>query len=49
MKNLVWYLGALSATAVFLLIRNSQNSRPLPVDELAHRLQGAWADHHTVA
>ena len=49
MKNLVWYLGALSATAAFLLLRNAMHSRPVPVEELAHRLEGAWADHHTVA
>ena len=49
MKNLVWYLGALSATAAFLLLRNVRNAGPLPVEELAHRLEGAWADHHTVA
>lgn len=49
MKQLIWYLGALSATAAFLLIRNVRDSRPLPVEELAHRLEGAWADHHTVA
>ncbi len=49
MKNLIFTIAALSATAAFVLVRNLQARRPVPVDELAHRLESAWAKNHTVA
>ncbi len=49
MKNLMWYIAAVSATAAYVLVKNAQSRRPTPVEELAHRLEDAWADHHTVA
>jgi len=49
MKSLLWYAGALSATAAFLLIRSVRLRNHPPVVELAHKLEAAWADHHTVA
>ena len=46
MKKLVWLLGGLAAAAAGFLVLGSK--RVQPVDELAHRLEDAWADHHTV-
>jgi hypothetical protein len=46
MKNFIYLVaGIAAATACFLI------TRPRPtrsVDDLAHDLQSAWADHHTV-
>jgi len=44
--NRIPYLigGLLTATAAWLLYRGLQ---PRPVEVLAHRLEEAWADHHT--
>lgn len=45
MKNLIWIAGVVTtAWAAYLLVR--QNSQQ-PVEVLAHRLEEAWADHHT--
>jgi hypothetical protein len=46
MKNVVWMVGGLSAAAIGFLVLGSRH-RP-PVELLAHRLEEAWADHHTV-
>ncbi len=46
MKNLIWLAGGLAAAAVGFLVWGSK--RVQPVEELAHRLENAWADHHTV-
>ena len=49
MSKLLWLIAGLSAGAAYVLLTKSQASRPAaPVDELAHKLQDAWADHHTV-
>ena len=45
MKKLVWLVGGLCAAAAGFLVLNA--SRVQPVEELAHRLEEAWADHHT--
>ena len=46
MKSLGMLLGgvflALAAVVVF------RSKQEVPVDELAHKLEVAWADHHTV-
>jgi hypothetical protein len=52
MKNLVWAVGGFCAAAVGFLVWGAARTRNLnntPVEELAHRLEDAWADHHTVA
>jgi ribose/xylose/arabinose/galactoside ABC-type transport system permease subunit len=46
MKNFIWTIGGLcAATAGFLVWSRKQQARP--VEALAHRLEEAWADHHT--
>jgi len=47
MKNLFWLVGGACAAVAGVLVWNSK-SRPA-VPELAHRLEDAWADHHTIA
>jgi hypothetical protein len=44
MKNLVWLVGALCATAAGFLV---WGPRRMPVETLAHQLETAWSDHHT--
>jgi hypothetical protein len=46
MKKLVWLVGGMAAAAAGFLVWGSK--RVQPVEELAHRLENAWADHHTV-
>ena len=54
MKSLVWLVGGFCAAAVGFLVWDAKRVRSLsatasePVDMLAHRLEAAWADHHTV-
>jgi hypothetical protein len=47
MKNVLWMVGGFCAAASGFLIWG--NRRTPPVELLAHRLEVAWADHHTVA
>lgn len=47
MRNVLWMVGGFCAAAVGFFVW--QSNRTQPVQELAHRLQEAWADHHTVA
>jgi len=46
MKNVLWIVGGLCAAAAGFLAFGP--SRTQPVELLAHRLERAWADHHTV-
>jgi hypothetical protein len=46
MKNVLWMVGGFCAAATGFLVWNSK--RTPPVELLAHRLEQAWADHHTV-
>jgi hypothetical protein len=46
MKNFFWAVGGLCAATVGFLVLGAK--RVQPVDELAHRLEGAWKDNHTV-
>ena len=46
MKNILWMIGGFCAAAAGFLVFGP--SRTQPVDLLAHRLEVAWADHHTV-
>jgi hypothetical protein len=50
MKSLLYLVGGMGIVVAYVLARRQQ--APLveqPVEELAHRLQDAWADHHTIA
>ncbi len=53
MKSLLYLIGGIGVATAFMLARKQQSdARTLaaqPVEELAHRLQDAWVDHHTVA
>ncbi len=46
MKNVLLVLGGLCAALAALAVLES--NRKKPVAELAHNLELAWADHHTV-
>jgi hypothetical protein len=48
MKNLLLLVGGIGIAAAYFVARKQQQAVP-PVELLAHRLQDAWADHHTVA
>lgn len=45
MKNFVYVVGAVCAAVAGVLVWGSKRAQP--VEELAHRLEAAWADHHT--
>ena len=46
MKKVLWMVGGLCAAAAgFLVLGRKQQAKP--VEDLAHRLEEAWADHHT--
>ncbi len=46
MKNFLWMISGICAATCGVILWGSQRTRP--VQELACRLQEAWADHHTV-
>lgn len=49
MKKLILLLAGVAAAAGLVLISRSRPaSATRSVDDLAHSLQAAWADHHTV-
>jgi hypothetical protein len=47
MKNFLLLVAGVAAAAACFLITRPRATRS--VDDLAHELQDAWADHHTVA
>jgi hypothetical protein len=47
MKNLLWMITGICAAAVGIIVWGPTRTRQ--VQDLAHRLEVAWADHHTVA
>jgi hypothetical protein len=50
MKNVLYFVGGLGMVAAMMVWKTRQGqTQRQPVEELAHRLQDAWADHHTVA
>lgn len=51
MNKILWLAAGISAALLYSIVsRNQGTSRASrPVDDLAHKLQDAWADHHTVA
>jgi len=46
MKNFFWVVGGLCAAAVGFIMIGAR--RVQPVEGLAHQLEDAWKDHHTV-
>jgi hypothetical protein len=54
MKRLFWMVGGFCAAAAGFLVLGARRTQSLtattavPVDQLAHRLEEAWSDHHTV-
>jgi hypothetical protein len=47
MKTFLWMAGAVCGAVAGLMIWERQRNGK--VEDLAHRLESAWADHHTVA
>lgn len=47
MKTFFWVAGAVCGAMAGVMIWSRRRNEP--VEELAHRLESAWADHHTVA
>lgn len=47
MKQLIWTVGGFCAAAAGFLVLGTL--RKPNVEELAHVLEDAWADHHTIA
>jgi hypothetical protein len=47
MKQVIWTIGGICAAAAGILVWN--RSRPADAEQLAHKLEAAWADHHTTA
>jgi hypothetical protein len=45
MTKFIWMLGGVCAAAACVLVLGVRRPR---VDEMAHQLESAWADHHTV-
>ena len=48
MKKIILLLAGIAAAAGCVLISRSSPRTAKSVDDLAHDLQSAWADHHTV-
>jgi hypothetical protein len=46
MKNFLWLVGGLCGAAAGFLVLGAR--RVQPVEVLAHKLEDAWADNHTV-
>ncbi len=46
MKKFLLIVGGVCAAAAGFLVLSTK--RVPPVDELAHNLEAAWSDHHTV-
>jgi hypothetical protein len=46
MKGILWVVAGFCAAAIGVVVWGPRRS--VPVQDLAHRLEDAWADHHTV-
>ncbi|MEO8869278.1 MAG: hypothetical protein ABI357_00455 [Granulicella sp.] len=46
MRNILFLVGGFCAAAVGFLVLGTKRTQP--VEMMAHRLEAAWADHHTV-
>lgn len=54
MKSFLFLLAGVTAAAAYFIAHQQRSAvlQPVPaapVEDLAHKLQDAWADHHTVA
>ena len=51
MKSLLFLIAGITGALAYMLATQSRPAPvvPQPVEDLAHKLQDAWADHHTVA
>jgi hypothetical protein len=49
MKKFFYLIGGIAAATACVLMTRTNRKGSQSVDVLAHRLQDAWADHHTVA
>lgn len=49
MKNVLFLVAGITAAAAYVIASRANARRAVSVEELAHRLEDAWADHHTVA
>lgn len=47
MKGLLYVVAGASLMLAFFAAKQKQQVKALPVEDLAHKLQDAWADHHT--
>ena len=45
MRNVLWMVGGICAAFFGIIVWAPSRTRP--VEELAHRLELAWADNHT--
>ena len=45
MKRVIWTVGGVCAAAAGIILW--QSTRTPEVEELGHKLEDAWADHHT--
>ena len=45
MKRVIWTVGGVCAAAAGIILW--QSIRTPEVEQLAHKLEDAWADHHT--
>ena len=51
MKSFLWLLAGAAGALAYVLIKRplpAASGTAAPVEDLAHKLQDAWADHHTV-
>ena len=52
MKSFLFLIAGITGTLAYMLVKQRRPATPAlpaPVEDLAHKLQDAWADHHTVA
>ncbi|ADW70099.1 hypothetical protein [Granulicella tundricola] len=50
MSKLLFLVSGLAFAAAYFVVSNQKQAalNTAPVSDLAHKLQDAWADHHTV-
>ena len=52
MKSFLFLIAGITGTIAYMLVKQRSPVAAAvapPVEDLAHKLQDAWADHHTVA
>jgi hypothetical protein len=49
MKNLIYLVLGIAAAAFCVLAATPRQRSPRSIDDLAHNLQDAWGDNHTIA